>query len=171
MEHLVRFAEDHGEAGIICPRLQYLDGSHQYSVRRFPGPIELICRRLEGKFSKSERMKRYYFLDRDLTQVQEVDYGIGACHFIRMKALREIGMYDEKIFYGTEDMEVCARMKKAGHKVIYVPEATITHREQRISKKGIFKSARNFRLFFHLVKSNIYVQLKYGFFRAVPRVP
>jgi len=36
LDELLRFADDHPQAGVIGPKLVYPDGSLQYSCRRFP---------------------------------------------------------------------------------------------------------------------------------------
>jgi GT2 family glycosyltransferase len=71
----------------------------------------------------------------DHTGVREVDYVIGACQLIRKAALDEVGLLDERIFYGPEDVDLCLRMQHAGWRVEYVPEAVVMHLERRVTRK------------------------------------
>jgi GT2 family glycosyltransferase len=71
----------------------------------------------------------------DRSDTRQVDYVIGACQFIRREAMEEIGLLDEHIFYGPEDLDYCLRMRKAGWEVWYLADAQIVHYEQRITKK------------------------------------
>ncbi len=56
---------------------------------------------------------------------------IGACQAIRREALGEVGVLDEVIFYGPEDVDLCLRMWRRGWRVLWDPGATIVHHEQR----------------------------------------
>lgn len=67
-------------------------------------------------------------------RLQEVDYVIGACHIIRRAALDEVGLYDEHIFYGPEDIDFCLRLHQAGWRVVCEPAARVIHAEQRIAR-------------------------------------
>ena len=60
---------------------------------------------------------------------------IGACQVIRRTALDEVGLLDERIFYGPEDVDLCLRMHRAGWQVEYVPDAVVMHLERRITRK------------------------------------
>lgn len=64
-------------------------------------------------------------------RMRDVDYVIGACQLIRRAALDEIGLYDEHIFYGPEDIDLCLRLRQAGWRVIFQPAAQVIHAEQR----------------------------------------
>ncbi|MFQ5706403.1 MAG: glycosyltransferase family 2 protein [bacterium] len=60
---------------------------------------------------------------------QEVDHGQGCNFSFRRKVLQQIGGFDCR-FAGSaflEDADACLRVKKAGYKVLFEPEATLTH--------------------------------------------
>ena len=67
----------------------------------------------------------------------EPEYLIGACQLIRRDAYEAAGPLDEKIFYGPEDADFCLRVKKAGFSLAYVPEFTVLHHCQRMSRSRI----------------------------------
>lgn len=67
-------------------------------------------------------------------RMREVDYVIGACQLIRRAALDEIGLYDEHIFYGPEDIDFCLRLRQAGWRIILQPAAQVIHAEQGIAR-------------------------------------
>ncbi len=66
--------------------------------------------------------------------LQEVNSVIGACQLIRRTALDEVGLYDEHIFYGPEDIDFCLRLHQAGWQVVCKPAARVIHSEQRIAR-------------------------------------
>ena len=122
------------DLGICAPRLSFEDGVIQESARRFPTAFTKVLRRVNAKWSK-EQLKREFYDLREVNQPIEVDYAIGACQVIRKKALDEVGLLDDKIFYGPEDVDLCLRMWLNGWKVIYYPYSQVVHYEQRITKK------------------------------------
>ena len=67
-------------------------------------------------------------------RMREVDYVIGACQLIRRAALDEVGLYDEHIFYGPEDIDFCLRLRQAGWRIAVQPAAQVIHAEQRIAR-------------------------------------
>ncbi len=61
--------------------------------------------------------------DKDL----EVDFATGAAIFVRAKVFEKIGIFDVRYFLYYEDTDFCLRAKKAGFKIMYVPQALIFH--------------------------------------------
>jgi GT2 family glycosyltransferase len=61
-------------------------------------------------------------------QPHPVDWISGCAIMLRGKPIYEEGMIDERFFYYVEETEWCYRMKKAGWKIIHVPEAKIWHK-------------------------------------------
>jgi len=132
LEHL----ETHPDIGLCGPRLCFEDGTMQNSFRRFPLVHTKILRRINTKWAE-ELLKNEYYMPRAQLPY-EVDYVIGACQLIRRRAIDEAGLLDDKIFYGPEDVDLCLRLWLKGWKVCYLPDAVITHYEQRITKSRVF---------------------------------
>jgi GT2 family glycosyltransferase len=62
--------------------------------------------------------------------VREVDFCTGAALMVRAEVFRDLGGFDTHFapaYY--EDVDLCFKIKEAGHKVIYVPTAVVTHFE------------------------------------------
>ena len=72
--------------------------------------------------------------DWDHQTIRAVDYVIGACQVIRRRALQEVGPFDERIFYGPEDVDMCLRLQQAGWQVMYNPDAVVAHKERRLTR-------------------------------------
>lgn len=75
-------------------------------------------------------------LDWDHAHAAPVDYVIGACQLMTRKALENVGQYDDTIFYGPEDIDMCYRMWRKGYEIWYVPDARVVHVTRRITKKN-----------------------------------
>ncbi len=126
---LVRFAEEHPEAGIIGAKLLNPDGSLQYSCRRFPNPIAAIFRNtpLGRLFPHNRYTRDYLMLDWDHNSVREVDWVSGAAMLVRREVYEQLGGFDERFFIYVEDVDLCYRAWQVGWKVLYYPDATIIH--------------------------------------------
>lgn len=74
-----------------------------------------------------------------------VDFAIGACQLFRRIAFEEIGGLDERYFYGPEDVDFCMRLRRAGWRVVQVPEAHCSHpprrRHRQVLSMGGFRHA------------------------------
>jgi len=66
----------------------------------------------------------------------EVDYVNGAFFLIRRQIIDEIGLFDERFFFYSEDEDFCLRVKKHGYKVIFCKSAEIIH-YQGISSRSV----------------------------------
>ncbi|RJP63779.1 MAG: glycosyltransferase family 2 protein [Ignavibacteriales bacterium] len=137
---LFDFMEKTPDAGLVGCKLTFSDGTLQYTCKRFPKLSALLARRLEGiGFVKNSRtLNDHIMKEWDHNSIAEVDYVIGACQFFRREMINLIGYYDEKIFYGPEDLDFCLRIWKKNYKVFYYPFTSIVHHEQRITKKNLF---------------------------------
>lgn len=70
--------------------------------------------------------------------IRDVDYVIGAAVAIRRELLERMGLLDEGFFLFFEDVDLSTRAIRAGHRVVYLPEATAIHIESATSIKGSF---------------------------------
>ena len=133
LDVLIRYMEDRPEAGLCGPRLTDADGKLQLSCRRYPTLVDKLARRLPS-FLGREIARKAEMADWDHRTIREVDYVIGACQVIRRRALQEVGLLDERIFYGPEDVDICLRLQQAGWRVVYNPDAVVVHEERRMSR-------------------------------------
>lgn len=133
LDRLVAYMETHQEVGLCGPQLLDFDGSCHLSCRLFPTLSDKFLRRLPFAFARNLR-RAVEMADWDHATIREVDYMIGACQVIRSAALAEVGLLDEHIFYGPEDVDLCLRLQKAGWRVVYNPKAVVAHAERRVTR-------------------------------------
>lgn len=134
------YMEKNPEVGLLGCKLVDSTNNLQYSCKRYPNLTALVFRRLEhyNFIQNSNILNKHIMKDWDHNSIREVDYVIGACQFFRREIIEGVGLLDEKIFYGPEDMDFCVRVWRFGAKVIYYPFTSIFHHEQRITKKRLF---------------------------------
>lgn len=115
--------------GATAPRIFEPDGSPDFSLRRFP--------RLRSTYAQALFLHRLFpdaaWVDEVIREpsVYErpgpVEWVSGACFLVRRTVLEQIGGLDESFFHYSEDMDICARIWKAGYEVRYVPDAVAEH--------------------------------------------
>jgi len=134
---MVRFMDEHPEAGAAGARLLSPDGTRQYSRRNFPPSLWPIIYR--GTFLKrilpSSRSVTYYEMSDWVFDVpKEVDWLYGGNIILRRQAIREIGLFDERFFMYFEEVDICRRAWMGHWRVVYDPAARFTHYHQRESR-------------------------------------
>ena len=144
IEKMIHFLEDHPEIGLLLPKLVNPDGSLQFSCRTFYDFSTLVFRKTPlGKvFPNHKIIRKHLMLDWDHREPREVDWGLGACMFLRKGALGNREIFDERFFLYFEDVDLCLRLKKEGWKVVYYPEAVMIHSHLRHSAQGGFSRAK-----------------------------
>ena len=75
----------------------------------------------------------------DHKETMEVDWVIGACLMTRRETIDEVGMLDEDFFMYAEDVDWCYRMRQAGWKVEYFPEAEVMHHYEKSAGKAPYR--------------------------------
>ena len=68
--------------------------------------------------------------------LRDVDYVIGAALAVKRTTLEQIGLFDEGYFLYYEDVDLCLRARRAGQRVVYIPDAWLTHLESVTTIKG-----------------------------------
>ncbi len=144
IEKMSNFLRQNERVGVVLPKLVNPDGSLQYSCRTFCHPLTLFCRRapLAWLFSDHSSVRRHLMMEWDHGNIQEVDWGLGACMLIRRKALAGDLLMDERFFLYFEDIDLCFSLKRAGLKIVYYPDAVLVHHHLRQSAEGIFNRAK-----------------------------
>ena len=73
---------------------------------------------------------------------REVDYVMGAALGIKRSVLDQIGSLDEGYFLYYEDTDLCFRARRAGYRVLYIPDAVLIHVEGATSSQGDYAHFR-----------------------------
>jgi len=139
LQTMVAHMDDHADVGALGPKLLFPDGRVQPSRRRFPTLATALLEStvVQQWFPRNRVLYRYYIQDRGDDEEQDVDWVIGACLLIRRQAWEQVGPLDEGFFMYSEELDWCRRLKTAGWRVVYVPEATIVHHEGQSSSQVV----------------------------------
>jgi N-acetylglucosaminyl-diphospho-decaprenol L-rhamnosyltransferase len=115
---------------LVGPLIRTPDGDRYPSARHFPSMVDAAGHAILGIFVPDNRFTRRYRrtdLDVDVGRGVTVDWVSGACFLVRRAAFEAVGGFDESYFMYAEDVDLCWRLGRAGHRVTYAPAAEVTH--------------------------------------------
>jgi len=129
LDELVAFADAHPEAAVVGPRLLNIDGTLQRSVRGEPTLWRLATEYLfiRKLAPHSRLLNPLYRGDFDHDRVAEVDWLSGPALLVRRDAADSVGLFDEKFFMFSEEVDWMTRFRRAGWKVLFFPGAEVVH--------------------------------------------
>ncbi len=118
LSQLVRVAQRDPEAGALMPAVLQADAPDRLwtiglRFRRFPPATQNIGR--------GERPSRY-------PVIREVEYAAGCGLLVRREAVEKAGLFDPGYACYYEDVDFSRRVRDAGFRIRYVPEARLFHR-------------------------------------------
>jgi GT2 family glycosyltransferase len=103
----------------------------------------------KNKFENTEKLEK-----------KEVSFLTGCAMLIKKDVFEKVGLFDEKFFFYTEDLDLCLRALRGGFKIMYVPSSKVYHKIE-----GISKSRTSPFVFYNLSRSFIiFIWKNFSFF-------
>lgn len=124
---LVAFMDQHPEVGIAGGRLRSPDGADQPSTFRFPTLWSEIESNLRLGVVSRLLHERIVHMSPPPAHNRAVDWVSGASMVIRRRVLEQVGLFDEQFFLYFEEVDLCRRVRDAGHEIWFVREAAVEH--------------------------------------------
>ena len=125
LQTLLRFMDDHPQAGAAGARLLNLDGTLQLSCQ--PRPTLFREAWMLWRLDDLLRLGSYDMSKWDVTAPRKVDVVKGACLSVRREALFGVGLLDGDYFLYAEELDLCERIRRVDYDVYWVPQAVVTH--------------------------------------------
>ena len=155
LDRWIPWADRHPEAVAFGCRVLNPDGTLQNSARPFPSVwrywIAALCLRPLAVIS-SVFYSDIYAGWNGMSE-REIDWQSGCCVMFRRNILKQMQGFDPRFFYHFEEVDLCFRIRKAGYKILYTPQATITHlggqSVGRFPIHFVIESFRNRYKYFH----------------------
>lgn len=127
---LVAYLDAHPGTGAAGGRIIRPDGTPDPSAKRgFPSPSAAFYRMvgLSYLFPRSSRFGRYNLTFMDDESQSDVDALSGCFMCVRREVIDAVGGLDEEFFMYGEDLDWSYRIREAGWKIAYLPDAEIVH--------------------------------------------
>lgn len=156
-KEIVKFMDKNIDVGMMMPKIKFPNGDDQQLCKLLPTPFDLFQRRFLPRWDWAERLNSKYEMNFiEDKEIIESPYLSGCFMFIRTDVLKEIGLFDERIFMYSEDLDLTRR--------IHMKYRTIMYSKVEIFHKWERGSYKNKKLLWEQIKSNIYYFNKYGWF-------
>jgi len=131
--------EEHPDAACAGARLLRPDGSEQASAWRFPTPLTALAGAL--------LLHRLLIVQSGGSRLREVDWCQSAALLVRRAAAAQVDYLDPDFFVYSDEVDFARRLRDAGWRSLYVPDAAAIHHEQlstdAVPERRIVEMARN----------------------------
>jgi N-acetylglucosaminyl-diphospho-decaprenol L-rhamnosyltransferase len=130
---------ERADAACAGARLLRPDGSEQPSAWRFPTPLTALAGAL--------LLHRRLVVQSTGEQTREVDWCQSAALLVRREAAAAVGYLDADFFVYSDEVDFARRLRDAGWRSLWVPQAVAVHHEQLstdlIPERRIVEMSRN----------------------------
>ena len=159
LDPMVDFLQRHPEVGAIAPQIIEENGQLQDSCRKYLSVQSFVWRNIKRIITRKELI-----LDScvDYSQIQTVDWIIGAFIMVSRTVYEKTGGLSEDYFMYAEDMDWCTRIRLAGWEVVYYPKVKIQYKGTRSARKN----TESAKIFFNSLKT---YWMKFGYFSGFPK--
>jgi len=115
------------DVGVVGPKIMYNDNKEKIW---FGGGKLLL-----NKGAKTVHLDMNKSENEGNNQIKEVDFITGCALMVKRKGFETVGLLDEKYFAYFEEVDFCYRVKKAGYKILYVPQSKLYHKVSSTTHK------------------------------------
>ncbi len=127
LARLVDIMNAHSDIGALGPLLRNTAGSIQMSFGNMMSlSAELRQKIVDAGYQDGRGPFRSY-VERLHASQRDVDWVSGACLLTRRHLLEHTNGFDEEFFLYSEDVDLCARLRAEGCRVVFTPDVEITH--------------------------------------------
>jgi len=143
LEKMAECLSKNDDVGMVGAKLKNFDGSLQLSCRRFPNYLNVFFGRksvLRNIFPGNPISKDFMLENLDYDKLQDVDWMMGAAVMLKRDLVEKIGLFDEDYKLFVEDTDLCFRIRKAGKRVVFLPDAVVFHYHGASVKEGFSKA-------------------------------
>lgn len=131
---LMRYMEGHPRVGMMTPKVLYPDGRLQYTCKLVPTPLDLIGRRFLPAGWMRRRNARFELHGSGYDRMMDVPYMHGCFFMLRLEALKDVGMFDERFFMYPEDIDLTRRIHERWH-TLFCPDVSLYHAHAAASRR------------------------------------
>ncbi len=162
---LLQCNTEYPEHGVICPKIYFYPGN-EYHPSYTKSQKGLILWYAGGSIdwtSLSAFHRGVDELDRGHFDSQkESEYATGCCMFIKREVLEKVGIFDKRFFLYFEDVDLSARIKKAGYSIGFCPAAVIWHKNAQ-SSGGAGSDTHNY----YIARNRLLFTFKHGSSKSI----
>jgi len=141
---------DNPAVGVVAPLIVNGVGAIEDSARKFPTPLKILCKLFGGCRGQDYSIG---------STSMEPDWVGGMFMVFRRDTYALLGGFDQKFFLYYEDVDLCARMRLRGLRVVMIPGVQATHLARRSSHSSAAYSFMHIRSMLRFFTSMVFVKV------------
>lgn len=145
IDRLVEALDADPAAAIAGPRIVDAEGRAELSFGKMISPLSELRQKILVKGHQYRLPVLSPLVERLTASTKYVDWVSGACLLIRRADLDAAGLFDERFFLYTEDVDLCAAVRASGRKVLFVATVRIVHARGASAKSAPAAVERAYR--------------------------
>lgn len=138
--------------GVAAPLVLDADGAIEDSARHFPTPLKIFCKAIGGCTGND-----YPISNHDV----QPDWVGGMFLLFRRTVFGQLDGFDQRYFLYYEDVDLCARLRLRGYKVVLSPQARVVHHAQRSSRRELKYLSWHFQSMIRFFLSSVFWKLQW----------
>lgn len=145
---LLCFLRKSPDIGVVGPKVLNLDGTTQYSSKKFPNPkVALIHSLHYFGFKKADNLLQEFFLlgyeSEDPIEVESLTMSL---LIAKKDVFTEVGLLDEGYFTWASDVDWCHKVENSHWKQYFIPSAKVYHFRSSVSNKQPYQNLNYYYL-------------------------
>ena len=136
LDEIVDYMNKNNDVGHLLPKTFLINNITEHNCRMLPTPFNLFARSFLPKFFYNKSNDKYNLVHTGYNTIVNAPQLSGCFMFLRVSALKEVGVFDERFFMYLEDIDLCRRIHR-NFKTIFYPHVNIIHRHEKASFKSI----------------------------------
>jgi len=136
IRRLSAYMDNNSDVALLSPKIYYPDGEIQYLCKLLPEPYDLFGRRFLPKSWIQKRQYEYELRGSGYDKIMNLPYLSGCFMFLRVSALTDVGLFDERYFMYPEDIDLTRRLHRR-YQTLFYPEVNVVHNHERASYKSL----------------------------------
>jgi len=145
VDRLVSALDARRDVAIVGPRIVDGRGRAELSFGAMMTPWTEIRQKILVRGNDRGLIPFTSMVDRMTRHTHQVDWVSGACLLIRRADLDEVGGFDERFFMYTEDVDLCASVRRRGRSVLFTAETEVVHLRGRSAASAAQTTADAYR--------------------------
>lgn len=127
IDRLVAALDQHPDVAVVGPRLVDVEGRAELSFGRMIGPLKELRQKLLVRGRARRRPFASRLVERLTRHERSPDWVSGACLLVRRSDAEAVGLFDERYFMYTEDVDFCAAIRARGRRILFTPMVEVVH--------------------------------------------
>ena len=132
---LAAYMNAHSTVGQMMPKVYYPSGEIQYLCKLIPTPMDLIFKRFLPYSLTKKRLYKFQLRFTGYDEIMNIPYLSGCFMFLRISALQQVGLFDERFFMYPEDIDLTRRIHQK-YQTLFYPTVSIVHTHTAASKSN-----------------------------------